>query len=250
MPSDKKTPRDQRFLINKLTVFDARQILHYEGGELTARGLAVQVISVAVVAAFTARAIWVGNATVWHLALPMVAQYLALLVALPMIQVVVRHPDLQKEAFSSLRLLIGLTIALAVAIAVRAHMLHTTWQNQLSADATIAWRWIADAQMQWPILLAVVGVLLAMPGRVRNLFELGPPFMGVSLGCAMRAAVLMLGFFLIPWAVATPSRAAWSLWWLILVSEVLAVWMLWDIQTRLKKLDTQPPGTTESKSAR
>ena len=247
MPSETKSPLDQHFLINKLTVVDARHILKYEGGELTAAGLAVQLVSDAVVAGFTARAIWVGNATVWHLALPMVAQYLALLAALPTVQLIVRHPDLQKEALSSLRLLIGLTIAPAITVAVQSHRLHTTWRNQLSAHATIAWRWIADAEMQWPILLAVVGMLLAVPGRVRNLFEFGPPFMGVSLGCAMRAVVMMLGFFLIPWAVETPAPAAWSLWSLILASELLALGMFWDIQTRLKKLDSQQPVAVEPK---
>jgi hypothetical protein len=237
MKSGKETPPDQRLLINKLTVKDARDILRTEGGEFTAGGLALQLLAIAAVAAFTARAIWVGNATVWHLALPMVAQYFALILALPIVHMIVQHPDLRKEAYSSLRLLIGLGVAGVIALAVRSYMLHTNWQNQLNADAASAWRWIADAEMQWPILAAFLGMLIAIPGRVRNLFEMGPPFVGVSLGCAMRFVVLMLGFFLIPWAVATPNRAAWSLWNLILASELLALWMLWDIQQALKKID-------------
>src|SRR5262245_52105098 len=101
MPPDKKIAPDKRLLINKLTVEDARHILATEGGGFTVGALALQLLLVAIVAAFTARAIWIGNATVWHLALPMLAQYFALLVAVPFIQVFIRHPDLQKEAFSS-----------------------------------------------------------------------------------------------------------------------------------------------------
>jgi hypothetical protein len=239
MPPANKTPDSQRKLIGNLTVADARHTLLCEGGGLTLGQLAFELISVVIVAAFTARAIVVGNATAWHLVLPMVAQYFALIFALPPLFLILQHPDLRKDALGSLRLTIGFTIAIAITIGVRAHQAGVPWQQQLNADASAAWKWVTDAEMQWPIAIACLGILAALPGRVHNLYKHGPPFSGVSLGCGMRFVVLMLGGLVLPWALEDRNRMAWTLWTMFLIAEVLTFWMLWDIQTNLKKVDAE-----------
>jgi hypothetical protein len=238
MPAD-MPPKSSRMLVNKLSVDDARHLLRNEGGELTRAELVLQLVAAAVVSAFTARAIWIGNATVWHLTMPMIAQYFALIAALPIIYVVARHPGLRKDAVAALKLWFGLAIALAVAVAVQARNQGVPWRDQLRADAAVAWRWIADAEMHWPILLAALGMLFALPGRVRNLYRYGPPFVGVGLGCAMRLVVLLLGVVLLPWIAGSSTRIAWFLWVMILSSEALALWMHWDIQTKLRQVDQE-----------
>ncbi len=72
-------------LVNKLTVDDARHLLKGEGGAITGAEFLLQIAAALVVAVLTARAIVVGEATVWHLLLPMVAQYIALIAALPIV---------------------------------------------------------------------------------------------------------------------------------------------------------------------
>jgi hypothetical protein len=236
MPEKSPPPR---MLVNKLSVEDARHLLKGEGGELTATELALQLASTAVVSGFTARAIVVGNATVWHLALPMFAQYLALIIALPFIQAVVRHPAITKDAIGSLRLWIGIAAVVGVTVAVRANDAQTAWTEQLRSDGTRIWRWIADAEMHWPVALAFLGMLVSLPGRVRSLFEHGPPFVAVSLGCGMRLGVLVLGAVALPWVLSNPRSAVWFLWGLIVVSDLLALWMHWDIQQRLRMYDAK-----------
>jgi hypothetical protein len=232
-----KPPKSSRMLVNKLSVDDARHLLQNEGGELTAAEIVLQLLAAVAVSALTARAIWVGNATVWHLAMPMVAQYFAMIAALPLFYVVVRHPGLLKDAVGSFTLWFGFAAAVAIAVALRSQQHGTPWRDQLHADAAGAWRWITDAEMQWPILLAALGMLATLPARVRNLVRYGPPFVGVGLGCAMRFVVLLFGCFLIPWAIGSSTRMAWFLWAIIFAAEVLALWMHWDIQTRLRKID-------------
>jgi hypothetical protein len=226
-------------LINKLSVDDARHLLKSEGGEITAAQLVLQIAAALFVAALTARAIVVGNATVWHLALPLVAQYMALIVALPFVQLLARHPDLNKDSLQALRLWLLLALALGIVEGVRSYQQHVAWQDLLAADVRRFWKWIVDAHMQWPIIIAFVGMVLSIPGRVRNLFEHGPPFVGVSLGCAMQFVVLFLGAFTLPWALSNRANPAWFLWAVLLLAELLALWMHWDIQTRLKKIDAE-----------
>ncbi len=237
MPAENQPPKSTRLLVNKLTVDDARHLLHNEGGTLTVTDIALRLASAGVVAALTARALWLGNATVWHLALPMVAQYLALIAALPVLYLLARHPGLHKDAIQALRLWIGFAVAGAITIAVRSQNSGLPWREQLDADVAHIWRWIADANMQWPMLAAAVSMLLELPGRVRNLFQHGPPFVGVGLGCAMQFVVILLGCFLLPLAVGSSTRMAWALWAVILLAEVLALGMHWDIQRRLEKID-------------
>jgi hypothetical protein len=235
MSPENQSPDDARMLVNNLSVADAQHLLRNEGGELTAADVAMQLAGTAIVSALTARALLTGNATVWHLALPMIAQYLAVLAALPPIYLVVRHPGLRKDAVGSIRLWFLFAIILAVTVAVRSQQSEQPWQGQLAADASAIWQWIAEAKMQWPMLAAAVSMLLELPGRVRNLFVYGPPFMGVGLGCAMRVAVLALGCAALPWAFGASTRMAWFLWGAIALSDVLALLMHLDIQTKLRK---------------
>ncbi len=237
MSSERRSGDAYRKLVGNLSVADARHLLACEGGQLTLPQLAFQLATVAAVAATTAWAISTGRATAWHLGLPMVAQYVALLLALPIVYLFARHPGLRKDVTGSLRLGAGCIVVAAVATVVRSRLSDLPWRQQLASDAHAAWQWIADAHMQWPILIAFVCELAAIPGRVRNLYKYGPPFSGVSLGCAMRFVVLMFGCALLPWIIQSSPNVAWLLWGMILLAEVLALWMHYDIQTKLGEID-------------
>ena len=237
MPPAKRSPKSNRKLVNDLTVDEARHLLRLEGGERGHRELVFQLLSAVAVATLSARAIVVGNATVWHLAAPMLAQYFAIILPIPVLYLLTPHPELRRYAVSCTWLLAGYLAAAAIAMGVRCWLVETPWHVQIPRDAAVAWHWIYDAQMHWPMLLAFCSEAGAMPGRVRNLFEHGPPFVSIDLGCAMRFIVLMVGCFSLPWLVGSATRMAWFLWAMISVAEVMALWMHWDIQRRLRKVD-------------
>jgi hypothetical protein len=239
VPIDKSATSNDRKLVNNLTVADARHIVNCEGGELTVGEVATELVVTAIVSATLARAIWVGNATAWHLFLPMAAQYFALILVLPIVYLIIRHPDLRKDSIGALRFIGGVIIVAAIVVAVESYRTHTPWRQLLNDYVIRAWRWIIDAEMHWPILLAVAAVLWAIPRRIRNLYEHGPPFYGVNLGCAMRFVVPLLGCFLIPFIASGSIPVVWVLWAIILLAEILALWMHWDLQSRLRKLDGQ-----------
>ena len=212
-----------------LTVEDAAHILATDGW-ITPGEAVLDIVAAIAVAALTARAIVVGNATVWHLALPLLAQSFALLVSVPAIHIVVQHPEMKKSAVGSVRTLAGIAVAIAITTLGRSLYYHAGFAAQLSTDAAAVWRWITRAEMHWPIALAFLTTLASVPGRVRGLFEHGPPFVSVDLGCAMRIVVLMLGCVVIPFAVHDARSMAWFLWTAILVADLLAVWMHLDLQ--------------------
>jgi hypothetical protein len=218
-----------------MTLAEARHFLQCEGGALSAWDIAVRVASAAAVVGFTARAIVVGGATVWHLTLPMLAQLVAVTLSIPVLYLATPHPSMWKDVRAALRMWSGIIVAAVIALAVRCWLRGTSWQQQLVADSGVAWRWVADAHMQWPVLLAFVGELLAMPGRVRNVFRYGPPFVGVSMGCAMQFVVLIFGVFVLPWFVE--GNMAWFLWWMILIAEALTLWMHLDVQRQVRKVE-------------
>lgn len=227
-------------LVNNLTVADARHIVNCEGGELSAGDIATELITSAVVAGALARAIWVGDATSWHLFLPMVAQYAALLLVLPVVYLFLRHPALRKDSIGALRLIAFLLLAGAGALAVESYRTGAPWRTLLDDHLRQAVRWIVDAEMHWPLLLAVAAILLAIPRRIRNLYVHGPPFYGVSLGCAMRFLIPLLGCCLLPFIAAGEIPVVWVLWTIIVLADVLALWMHWDLQRRLRNLDGAP----------
>lgn len=229
-----------KLLVNDLTVGDARHLLAIEGGPLDASQLVVRGISIVVVAAACTYAIWAGHATVWHLALPMVGEYLVLLLTMPLIYLVWRHPAMRKDVVGAVRLLAILLVAGAIALAVQAHRAERAWMDQLSLDVDVAWSWIRDHKIHWAILAAMAGILLELPGRLANLRKYGPPFSAVGLGCGMRIAVLALACFLLPFVMAgTATRNAWILLGLLVLAEVLTLLMHLDIQRRLGKLDSK-----------
>jgi hypothetical protein len=216
-------------------VEDPAHLLACEGGELSRTQVAVELVSVVAVAATTAWAISAGHATAWRPALPMVAQWLTLVVAIPFISLAVPHPELRSHAGFYSRTWAGLAAAWALAIIIRAWLDARPIFAQLELDVRHAWRWIADAHMQWPILIAVVAQLVALQGHVRNLNVHGPPFSGISLGCGMRAVVLMFGCLTLPWIIGSGTSMAWTLWSMLLIAELLTLWMLLDIQHNLRK---------------
>ncbi len=225
-------------LVNNLSVADARHLLQTEGGELDASQIVVQVIQIVAVAGACAYAIWVGEATVWHLALPMVGEYLILLAIMPVLYVLLRHEAMRKDTIGTLRLWAFFALIIGGIVAYQSHRAGMPWLEQLQLNIRQTWAWITDHHMHWAILLAMAGVLLGLPGRIRNLYEYGPPFAPVGLGCGMRIAVFFLGCFLLPFvAGGTEVSNAWILWTLLLIAEILALWMHLDIQHRLKKLE-------------
>lgn len=227
-------------LVKDLTVADARHLLKNEGGPLAPASLAYQLTSILVVSGFTAWALWRGTATVWHLALPSVAEYLALLLVLPLVYLLLGMKELRKDAVLSAIWIVGMLVVAAVATLVRSVRAGVPWQTQVIGDTHLLWQWIAEAHMHWPMAAAAGSVLLELPHRIGNLKRYGPPFYAVGLGCGMRIAVLILGFFLLPVVMSgSLARAAWILWGLLLLSELLAIWMHWDIQTRLRRLDSK-----------
>jgi hypothetical protein len=233
-----KPAEDEPMLVNKLSVQEARHLIQCEGGELKASQIAIQAVQIVAVATACAYAIWIGQATVWHLALPMVGEYLLLLLVMPFIYLVVWHESLRKDVVGSLRLLAGILLIVAASIAVGSYRTGNSWLEQAAIDAKQSWAWIVDHHMHWAILCAMGGILLGLPGRIQSLYKYGPPFMPVGLGCGMRVGVLFLGFFLLPFIVSgSATRNAWILWTLMLIAEILALWMHWDIQRRLRKLD-------------
>ena len=237
MPAQKSPTSSGQKLVNNLTVADARHIVNCEGGELTPGALAIKLTTTAIVSATLARAIWVGDATAWHLFLPMLAQYFALILVLPVIYLFIRHPDLRKDSIGALRLVIALIMLAAVALGVQSYRTEIPWRPLLDDYLAEVYRWVVDAQMHWPILIAVAAILWQIPRRIRNLYVHGPPFSGVGLGCAMRFVVPLFGCFLAPFIAAGEIPVVWILWVTIVAADILALWMHWDLQARLRKLD-------------
>lgn len=226
---------DAAILHNKLTVGEAKHIIRTEGGALTPRGIAIQVISVLAVSIFTARAILTGQATVWHLLLPMLAEYLVLLIVLPPVTLVLQDRELKKESRRGIILLAIFAAIAAGWIAYQAHLSSRPWNDEAAAQFTQFRDWIVDAKMHWAIIAAAGGRLGNIPSRIAAYRRHGPPFMAVGIGCGMRAGLFVMGAFCLPWLFASSVKIVWALWGLILLAEALALWMHLDIQWRLKK---------------
>jgi hypothetical protein len=240
---DEKSAEASAKLIGDLTVGDARHILACEGGKLTLAQFLFQFATVVAISTLTAWALLTGRATAWHLALPIIAQYLAVMTAVPLIYLVMPHPEMRKEVVQAVWVWIGLAATAAIAAVVRSWWSELPWHEQLPRDMHAAWKWITDAHMHWPIMAAFVLELVAIPGRVRNLHVYGPPFVPISLGCGMYFVVLMFGCVVLPLTVESSGDMAWALWWMILIAELLTLWMLVDLQHSLGKYDRQerPP---------
>ena len=226
---------DGAILVNKLTVKDATHLVKTEGGSLSTGQIAFRAITILAIAAFTARAIVIGQATAWHLFLPMVGEYLALLLALPVLTVFVRDPELRREASRSLRWTAGLLVLASLWIASRAYDAEISWTAQAKVELSRFLDWITSHQMHWPILGAMAAMIGGLPGRVAAFHRHGPPFMAVGLGCAMRLIIPLFGCFLLPVIAAGRIPVVWLIWTILLLSELGALFMHWDLLRRLAK---------------
>jgi hypothetical protein len=136
------------------------------GGALTPSQLVGRIVSLVIGLGLVAWAISQGNVTVWHLLVPMVGQYVTLIVVLPLLYLALRHPGLRKDGLASLRLW-GIFAMIAVAaLVVGAYRQGEPWQRLLVSTASAGWQWVTEAHMQWPLLWSVVEALLAeLPQR-------------------------------------------------------------------------------------
>ncbi len=244
-------------LVNNLSVRDAQHLFRIEGGAMTRSDAVFQLISTCAVSGLLARAILLGQVTVWHLFLPMLADYFVYLIALPAIQLFVRHPELKKVSWQCLRIIVIETGLVVVAGLVWPQVTGRGLTEQWSEGWTVARHWIVGAGMHWPILLAAVYSAINVKRNVDKLVEFGPPFVGPGMGCAMRilvfffAGVALPVFGMIfagvlqevsPGLKIRPDSipVVWVVWSLLLISEICTLWMRWDIQRRLRKAGKLP----------
>lgn len=220
-------------LVNKLTVKDAVHLVKVEGGSLSNGQIVFRVATILVVAAFTARAIVVGQATAWHLFLPMVGEYLVLLAAMPVINLILHDPTLKKDARRSLYWLFTIAVIASLWIGSQAFDEGTPWWSQAKLEVSRLYNWITTHQMHWPILGAMAAMLGGLPGRVAAFHRHGPPFMAVGMGCAMRLIIPLFGCFLLPVIAAGKISIVWLIWTILLLAELGALYMHWDLQRRL-----------------
>jgi hypothetical protein len=158
------------------------------------------------VAAFTARAIVVGQATAWHLFLPMVGEYLVLLASMPVICLILHDSDpAERCPQESLVAFHDRRGRLALDRLASSFDEGTAWTSQARVEFSRLYTWITTHQMHWPILGAMAAMIGGLPGRVAAFHRHGPPFMAVGLGCAMRLIIPLFGCFLIPFIAAGKS---------------------------------------------
>jgi hypothetical protein len=222
-------------LVNQLTVGSAVHLVKTEGGSLSVAGIAMRACGVFLVAAFTARAIVVGDATVWHLFLPIAAEWLVLVLALPILRLFVDDEGLRADARRAFGWIVVLTAGGALWIGSRSFDEGSAWTAQALVELERLRDWIVGRKMLWPIVAAAAAMALSLPGRVASFRRHGPPFLAVGVGCAMRIVVALFGCFLLPIVVQSPGRITWAIWGVLLVSELTALAMHWDLQRRLAR---------------
>ncbi len=246
----KPDTRDTRLLVNKLTVGDARRLLLHEGGERSIIATVVDLGFILVTAALVAHAIAKWNATMWHLLLPLLAQYVALNTFIPILQSTYRLPNFQSTVYKCLVNIAGWFVIAAVIVVWHANSNGTTLTQQLQADFETAWGWIFNHQMHWPIATAFVGFAVTLPAQFRACRDHGPPFVSVSFGCAIRILILFF-FFYLSWMflLAAPGSTeftnnygAWIIWGLLLLADLLAWYGLLVIRLRLERLEKTDKG--------
>jgi hypothetical protein len=235
-----------------LTEDEAKHILKSEGGVITFRELLIQIFWAALLSGSLAWAIYAGQATVWHLTLPLIAEYLACLVTVVVMNLFISNKDLGKESLACLRLLVILIVGGIVALYVSSIFHKTNFMDEINVRLDQAWSFVFDKQAHWAILVAS---LHSIRGVARNVFFLvkeGPPFLGPGMGCAMRIAILVLSVVIVPAFallvlgilkdlgirnIPHPKEwlsAVWLFWGLYTVAEFTTIWFLWDIQKKFK----------------
>lgn len=225
---------EKGMLVNRLTVKDAIHLVRSEGGRLSMLGFGFRLLLVLAVAAFTARAIVYGKATIWHLFLPLLGEYLVLLVSLPVIDRIISDQRLRQDSRQSIRLLIAFIVAAVIWITWRSHNQEQPWLNQARQELSQGYTWIEGHEMLWPILGASLGMLMSFPGRIGSFRKNGPPFVAVGLGCAMRLIIPLFFCFLLPVVASGKLPLVWIIWTILLLAELAALAMHWDLQRRLR----------------
>ncbi len=235
-----------------MTIREARHILSCEGGELTVRELVIEIAWSIGLSASLAWAIAVGQATAWHMLVPMLAEFIAYLLALPILQLIFPHPALLKESRKSLRMIAILVVVIVAIPWFQARSLGGTFSMQWNAESELVWNWIVGTHMQWPMLIAAIHSVRNVTRTVRHLVQHGPPFLGPGMGCGMRIAIFFLASVLVPsvgalilsllkdfgvrWAPPLNLvTLAWVLWGCLLLAELCTLWFRWDVQHRLEK---------------
>lgn len=241
-----KKPRTGPMLVNNLSVKDARHLLKHEGGDATALEYGMQLGFIAITAWFSAWAIQHEGATVWHLLLPGLAQYVALLIFIPVLQAWYRLGGMKVEVGKCVGNLVAWGAIGAVTVLVRAGKQQVGWTEQLMHDTNWLIASTKEHGMLWPMISASLGLVISLPARFRGLRDYGPPFVAVGFGCAARALILFGGVFIFPLLVNHPERAPWFLWVAMLIADFGALYAIWDIRRRLKALDARKAAAAES----
>lgn len=232
-------PDKSRFLVNKLTIADARLLLRSEGGPFRLWDAAMALVTIVITSWLSARAIGQGGAAVWHLLLPLLAQYLVLLIAMPVLQIKYRLPAAEVEVKKCRWGLIVILVLVSLGTWISGLRAERTWVEQSHHLSDWLVKSITHHEMHWPMLSAAIGLLWALPWRFRNCQKLGPPFLAVNLGCAAKVLILLAGCFLLPMILSNARSAVWWLWTLFLLGELVALGMILDIQRRLRRLDSK-----------
>ncbi|MBL8891528.1 MAG: hypothetical protein JNL67_16225 [Planctomycetaceae bacterium] len=252
-----KRKTEPLLLVNKLSVADAQHLHRLEGGFLSSWQILYQLVAIVVVHALVARAIYLAQATIWHLLLPIVAEYYAYLVAVPVCQAWARHGELAKISQQCLRVL-----AVQGFVLVAAGIAWPLWTDKemvatWSWGFEAGWNWVVGTQMHWPILLAGIYSAINVKQNVDKLVVYGPPFAGPGIGCAMRAVVAFFALVLVP-AVAMfigplllhffPGLKSslgfgamvWLAWLVFVTADLGRLYLRWDIQRRLLRIGKLP----------
>lgn len=262
-PTSQAASRENnRILHNKLTVGEARHLYLTAGGARTKRQIAIQIAVALVVSGLLLNGIWTGKVTIWHVTLPMIGEYLAYLLSLPLLALAVRHPELTKPAWQCARLM-GTFLAIGVGATIyRADQTGLPWLECLKSDTNWIADWLVQSGVHWPIAIAALYSAFNARENVQKLQQFGPPFLGAGMGCAMRLLVFFLalvlvpalGLILMPILDMIPSFRSWAnslhpdwatvwtylIWAILLAAELTTVWFHWDIQQRLAKAGLLP----------
>lgn len=237
---DRKDPiEESRMLVQKLSVADARRLMKLEGVELDGKSFIRELVFTVAFAAATAYAIVTGGVTVWHLFMPLIACWFALVTAIPVVYLFYRHDAIKVEAKKSIYNLLFLAAVIATAVAIHAGKTKQPFSIQFQEDVHTAWRWVIDSDIHWAMIIAYFNIVSSMPARVHNLMEFGPPFAAVGIGCATQLLVFFAGACALPVIIEKQVSAVWVMWFLLNAAHVLALWVHWDVGWRLKKYDAE-----------
>lgn len=252
-----KKKNDNPILVNKLSVADAQHLYRLEGGFLSTWQIVYQLASICIVHALVAWAVYSAQATIWHMLLPMVAEYYAYLLAVPVCQAFVRHVDLNTISHQCLRVLAVQVVVIAAIGVGWPWLVGKNVFEHWTFGWEYAWQWVVGKQMHWPILLAGICSALNVQRNVGMLVKYGPPFAGPGVGCAMRAIIAFLAIVLVPAAAILigplllhyfpglksslgTGTLIWLAWFIFLAADLGRLYLRWDIQRRLHRAGKLP----------